>query len=243
VDQKQLIRDRIWHHIDADPSVRRAPGAQGRIPNFVGAEAAAQRLVALAEWHAARVVKSNPDSPQQSVRSAAIAAGKLLYMAVPRLTLDVPFLALSLAHLAVPAAEAASIDGAHQHGVLTRLEDVQPVDFIVCGSVAVNASGVRIGKGGGYADLELALLAELGLVGEQTLITTTVHDHQVLDEELPETKHDCRVDVIATPTRVIRCARATRPTGIIWQDLAPEKIAAIPLLAARRHRGTPARPG
>ncbi len=133
VDQKQLIRDRIWHQIDADPNVRRAPGAQGRIPNFVGAEAAARGLVALREWHAARVVKSNPDSPQQSVRSAAIEAGKLLYMAVPRLTLDAPFLALSLAQLAVPAEEAANIDGAHRHGVLTRLEDVQPVDFIVCG--------------------------------------------------------------------------------------------------------------
>ena len=118
--------------------------------------------------------------------------------------------------------------------MLTRLEDVKPVDFIVCGSVAVNASGVRLGKGGGYADLELALLAELGLVGEHTWIATSVHDHQVLDEELPETSHDFRVDLIATPTRVIRCARSVRPTGIIWGDLAPEKIAAIPVLAARR---------
>jgi 5-formyltetrahydrofolate cyclo-ligase len=234
VEQKQLIRDRIWQRIDSDPGVRRAPGAQGRIPNFVGAEVAAQQLIALAEWHAACVVKSNPDSPQLSVRSAAIEAGKLLYMAVPKLTLDAPFLALRRAQLAVPAVAAASIDGAHEHGVLTRLEDVKPVDLIVCGSVAVNAGGVRVGKGGGYADLEFALLAELGLVGERTLIATTVHDYQVLDEALPETDHDFRVDLIATPTRVIRCPRATRPSGIIWRDLPPEKIAAIPLLAARR---------
>jgi 5-formyltetrahydrofolate cyclo-ligase len=66
------------------------------------------------------------------------------------------------------------------------------------------------------------------------LIATTVHDHQVLDEDLPETKHDFRVDVISTPTRVIRCARAARPNGIIWEELTPEKIAAIPLLSARR---------
>ena len=41
------------------------------------------------------------------------------------------------------------------------------MDLVVCGSVAVNRSGVRLGKGGGYADLELALLVEPGLVSNQ----------------------------------------------------------------------------
>jgi 5-formyltetrahydrofolate cyclo-ligase len=108
-----------------------------------------------------------------------------------------------------------------------------PIDLIVCGSVAVSPSGVRVGKGGGYADIEYALLAELGLVTEQTLIATTVHDLQVLDEPLPETPHDFRVDLIATPTRVLECPRAPRPRGILWEDLDAEKIAAIPALAAR----------
>jgi 5-formyltetrahydrofolate cyclo-ligase len=231
VIEKQAIRERIWRRIDTDPDVGRPPGAEGRIPNFAGAEAAAERLARLEEWQAARVIKSNPDTPQLPVRAAAIDAGKLLYMAVPKLSAEAPFFALTKSTLQLAPREAATIDGARAAGVLTALELVEPVDLIVCGSVAVNAQGVRIGKGGGYADLEFALLAELGLVSDQTLIATTVHDVQVLDDALPETAHDFRVDVIATPTRTIHCARAARPQGILWNDLDAQKIAAIPLLA------------
>jgi 5-formyltetrahydrofolate cyclo-ligase len=235
VADKQSIRERVWRSIESAPDVRRLPGTQGRIPNFVGAEAAAERLARLPEWRAARVLKLNPDSPQLPVRARAIDAGKLLYMAVPKLASETPFFTLERAALpdSVSSHEAASIDGAARHGVATRLEDMRPIELIVSGAVAVNVSGVRIGKGGGYADLELALLAERGLVGDHTLLATTVHDLQVLDEELPETAHDFRVDVIITPTRVITCPRAARPRGILWGDLAADKIAAIPLLAQR----------
>jgi len=46
------------------------------------------------------------------------------------------------------------------------------------------------------------------------------------------------VDFIVTPERVIDCRRVgPRPAaGICWDDLTEEKIAAIPLLAARRER-------
>jgi 5-formyltetrahydrofolate cyclo-ligase len=30
---------------------------------------------------------------------------------------------------------------------------LQPVDLVVCGSVAVNREGTRVGKGGGFSDL------------------------------------------------------------------------------------------
>ena len=35
------------------------------------------------------------------------------------------------------------------------------------------------------------------------MIATTVHDLQVLDEDLPEQAHDFRVDLIVTPDRII----------------------------------------
>jgi 5-formyltetrahydrofolate cyclo-ligase len=95
----------------------------------------------------------------------------------------------------------------------------------------VNPDGVRIGKGGGYADIEYALLAELCLITEHTVIATTVHDLQVFAQTLPETPHDFRVDLIATPTRVYRCPRVERPRGIVWEHLDAEKIASIPVLA------------
>jgi 5-formyltetrahydrofolate cyclo-ligase len=234
MDEKQRIRELCWGRIDAAPDVRRAPGAAFRIPNFVGAELAAERLAAHATWQGARVLKMNPDSPQLALRALAIDAGKRVFMAVPKLGAEHPFSALERARLGdIPALSAATIEGAARYGVPTALEAMAPIDLIVCGSVAVNPAGVRIGKGGGYADIEYALLAELGWVNDQTRIATTVHDLQVLDEQLPETAHDFRVDLIATPTRLIECAGGRRPRGIIWDDLDAEKIAAIPALVAR----------
>jgi 5-formyltetrahydrofolate cyclo-ligase len=58
----------------------------------------------------------------------------------------------------------------------------------------------------------------------------------VSSEPLPETAHDFRVDLIATPTRVLHCARVQRPRGLVWEHLDPGKIAAIPVLAARAGR-------
>lgn len=237
---KQRIRERIWQQLDADPAARTPRPARGRIPGFQGAEAAADRLAALPSWRAARVLKLNPDTPQRPVRCRALESGKLLYMAVPRLASERPFLALQQSALpaGVDAESAVSIDGAERHGRPLRVDELAPIELIVCGSVAVSAGGVRIGKGAGYADLEFALLAELGLVSERTLIATTVHDLQVLEEALPETEHDFRLDLIVTPTRVLHCPRVKRPPGLLWEQLAPEQLAAIPALqqAASRRR-------
>jgi len=234
MNEKQSLREQVWQRIGADPAVRTQVPPAGRIPGFIGADAAAERLSGLPEWQAARVLKLNPDTPQGPVRALAIEQGKLVYMAVPKLASELPFIALEQRLLGVSAQQAASIEGAQRHGVPTRVEDLQPVDLIVCGTVAVNPNGVRIGKGAGYADLEFALLSELGLVTARTRIATTVHDVQVLEQALPETEHDFRVDLIVTPTRVIRCPRSERPRGLIWEHLDAEKIPAIPALAARQ---------
>ena len=50
--------------------VARFPGAAGRIPNFTGAEAAAERLRGLPAWQAAGTVKSNPAPPSGRCGSA-----------------------------------------------------------------------------------------------------------------------------------------------------------------------------
>ena len=60
-----------------------------------------------------------------------------------------------------------------------------------------------------------------------------MHPVQVLDEDLPETRHDFRVDVIVTPDEVIRCRRAHRPRGIVASHLDADTAAAIPVLAGR----------
>jgi 5-formyltetrahydrofolate cyclo-ligase len=110
---------------------------------------------------------------------------------------------------------------------------LRPVDLVVCGSVAVNREGARVGKGGGFSDLEFALLVEAGLIGPDTVVATTVHPLQVLEGPLPETGHDFRLDLIVAGEEVIRCRRPRRPLGVLWDHLDPAKVAAIPALAAR----------
>lgn len=234
---KAELRQQVWAEMRA-AKVARFPGAAGRIPNFTGAEAAAERLRGLPAWQAARTVKANPDAAQWPVRQRALEDGKTVYMAVPRLAGPEPFFALDPAHLAEPPRKASSISGASRSARRADLADLSPVDLVVMGSVAVAADGARLGKGGGFADLEYALASAAGLIGPDTVSVTTVHELQVARPgTTPVTSHDVLVDFIVTPERVIDCRpqHAPRPVaGIHWADLTEEKIAAIPLLTALR---------
>ena len=230
-EAKQEIRRRVWDLLVAERVVE--PGVHGYIPAFVGAEAAADRLAGLAEWRAARVVKAVPDRAQQPVRERALRDGKLLYVAVPKLAAEQPFFVLDPAGLAAAPAEAAAKDHAARHARKVAVEDMRRVDVGVCGSVAVNRRGSRLGKGAGYSDIAVALLQEAGRIGPSTVIVTTVHPLQVIDDAMPETEHDFSVDLIVTPDEVIECEPQRRPTGLYWNNLTAAKIAAIPVLAAR----------
>jgi 5-formyltetrahydrofolate cyclo-ligase len=230
----------VWRLLEKE-GVARFPGAKGRIPNFVGAEAAAERLASLPDWKRAKVVKANPDSPQLPVRTRALAEGKLVYMAVPRLAEAKPFIVLDPKKLKVPPRRAASIRGAAAAGKKVKIKEMPRIDLVVCGSVAVNRKGVRVGKGGGYSDLEFALLVEAGLIEDDTTLATTVHPFQIVDEDLPETDHDFRVGRIVTHEEAITCRGARRPPGILWGHLAEEEISTIPALASMApNRGDPA---
>lgn len=245
---KAALREEVWAAL-AEPGVSRFPGPDGRIPNFVGAEAAAERLRGLDAWRAAATVKANPDSPQLPVRQRALEDGKTVFMAVPRLAGEEPFFRLDAASLPVPPRKAASIKGASQHGQLVSLDELEPVDLAVVGCVAVSSDGARLGKGGGFSDLEYALAWEAGLLDERTVIVTTVHERQVVDDgRIPMAEHDLRLDVIVTPERVIECRAAgrRRQGGVRWDELTDDKIAAIPILGRRRPApgtGPPSRAG
>jgi 5-formyltetrahydrofolate cyclo-ligase len=236
---KAALRQEVWSEMTA-ARVARFPGAAGRIPNFAGAESAAERLRATAVWQAAGTVKANPDSAQLPVRQRALEDGKTVYMAVPRLAEREPFFALDPDHLSEPPRKAASIRGASRSARRVTLAELSPVDLVVMGSVAAGEDGARLGKGGGFADLEFALAAAAGLIGPHTVLVTTVHELQVRAAGMiPLTGHDVPVDLIVTPERIIDCRPRHGPraaAGIRWEDLTEEKIAAIPLLAAQRER-------
>ena len=182
--------------------------------------------------------QEQPDAPQLPVRTRALADGKLLYMAVPRLVEERPFILLDPGRLEVPPRRAASIGGSARAGRRIGVAELRPVDLVVCGSVAVNRQGARVGKGDGFSDLEFALLVEAGLVGTDTVVATTIQPLQVLAEALPETDHDFRLDLIIAGEEVIGCPRSRQPQGILWDHLDAAKVAAIPVLAARAQRTT-----
>ncbi|MFC4591444.1 5-formyltetrahydrofolate cyclo-ligase [Sphaerisporangium corydalis] len=231
---KEAVRDKVWRRLLGEGVV--PPDSYGKIPGFYGAEATAERVAELDFWQRASTVKANPDWAQLPVRVRALEDGKRLYMAVPKMAGLQPFYLLDPATIAVSVEEAATKKGAARFARRVGVEDMRPIDLVVCGCVAVNRSGARIGKGAGYSDLEVALLIEAGLVTGETVIVAPVHALQVLDEDIPETGHDFSVDYIVTPDEVIACADRRRPSGIVWNDLTAEKIAAIPILAVQQER-------
>ncbi len=227
---KSEIREHVWRLLE----VRRAarfPGPKGRIPNFVGAEQAALALQALPIWGRSRIIKVNPDAPQLPVRRMALREGKTVYVPVPKLREEECFIELHPAQLGKNLAKAASIKGAARYGRAVRVPEVRPLDLIICGSVAVNGQGARVGKGGGYSDLEFGLLRDAGVVTEHTPILTTIHPLQIVPWDVEMLPHDIPVDWIVTSEGPLRCgSRYRKPGGIYWEFLTDEKIAAIPTL-------------
>jgi 5-formyltetrahydrofolate cyclo-ligase len=226
---KQRARERIWGELTRTGQAGFPRPIQGRIPNFLGSEAAARVLAARPEFEQARVVKVNPDAPQRWLRAEVLRRGKILLAPTPRLREG--FLVLDPALIPSSAyARAASIGGMARYGVPTPLEAAPRPELLVVGSVAVDRRGARTGKGEGYGEIEYALLRHLGLIDATTPIATTVHDLQVVDE-LPLEPFDVTVDLIVTPTRTIEVGPPRqRPDRIFWDLLPAEKLAAIPLL-------------
>lgn len=237
---KAALRRECWLNLRMARAAR-FPGVEGRIPNFVGSEAAAERLFETEIWKRARVVKCNPDSPQRAVRRRALLDGKKLYLAVPRLQEDHPFVELDRAWIDEKECwDASSIQGGSSRGRAVQVRRMKPIDLIVTGCVGASRDGSRLGKGGGFSDLEFALLREAGLVGGSTPVVTTLHPAQLVEPGgIPMLPHDQPLDLIALPDELVICdGEHPRPRGIRWTELDDDKLASIPVLArlARRRK-------
>lgn len=219
---KKEIREHIWSIMEMKNIARFPRPVYGRIPNFVGAEQAALKIKSLDIWEKAEVIKANPDSPQKPLRYYALMDGKKLIMATPRLREG--FLLLDPSKIpSTKYSYASTIRGAFIYGRKISLREIPMVDLIVTGCVAVDRRGGRLGKGGGYAELEYAILREIGSIDEQVYVATTVHDIQIVDH-VPLEPHDLTVDIIATPTRIyIVEPRPPKPKGIIWELLGEKR--------------------
>lgn len=205
--EKEKVRRYVWNLLETEGVALFPKPIVGRIPNFVGAEKAAELLRTLPEYQKAKTIACNPDSPQRPVRGIALKDGKRVVMATPRLKKGF----ILLDPTTIPEnrlGEAATIRGAFKYGRPVDPSQVK-VDLFIAGSVAVSLDGGRLGKGTGYSDQEYAILRSKGAITPDIPVVTTVHDLQVV-EEIPKEKWDVPVNLIITPTRIHRLAYAIK---------------------------------
>ncbi len=226
---KEEIRKEIWDLLEETNIATFPRPVYGRIPNFIGSNVAAEKLDELSVWRKARIIKSNPDSPQKWVRERALKKNKTVYMAVPRLREEKCFLKINPKKIP-DASQASTIKGAFKYGTQIHPDEMEKVDAIIVGSVAVNKKGAKIGKGGGFSDLEYAIGREFGFVEKGTPTISTVHPYQIVDYECPMEVHDVSLDYILTRDNIIVTnTNYIKPKGIDW-DILGDKINEIPIL-------------
>lgn len=238
-EAKDSLRREVWSSLE---STNTGVGAvRSRIPNYARAHEAADQLATLDIWKDASIVKSNPDPAQAHVRLRALQDGKTLYTPVPELTEPFPFVCLDPADLLAQGVSFENVmfsEGAVEIGAPVGFDEMEPFDIVVVGCVAVTRAGGRTGKGGGFADLELGIFRDVGLVQPETPIVTTVHDSQIVDDDrVAMVGHDTPLDWIITPDEAIE-TRTTypRPGGVDWRSVQPDQLEGIPFLSALQVR-------
>lgn len=113
-----------------------------RIPNFKGANAAGEKVVAMETFKNAKTVKVNPDKLQEFVRCKALEENKVLLVPTPRLK-------NGLFNRIVPPFDGntatlkkcATKEGITNHSTPVGLDHRVNIDLIVIGSVAVSTKG------------------------------------------------------------------------------------------------------
>lgn len=232
-DTKTAARQAVWDALEETGAARFPFPPHGRIPNFEGAPAAAERLFEHGPFLDARRIKVNPDAPQRHVRSEALRRGCVVFVPTPRLRGGFK----RLDPEAIPEAEidsAASLSNMDRWAEPVDLEELPQLDGIVTGSVAVTREGRRCGKGEGYSDLEYAILQELG--HDPVPVATTVHPLQVVDA-VPTDPHDLPLSWIVTPEEGISLDDPPPPpAGIDWTALSEEDFEAMPVLRELREK-------
>lgn len=231
----KIVREKIWAKLKdvAIADSRFHLNFAEVIPDFVGSPAATDRLVAEPWFVKGKYAFITPDNCLVDLRRRMLLAGQSMVVSTYGIYRGFRLLEPSM----VPPGQeqfAAWLDGLEHFGRPITLEEVARrgrFDFMVTGASAVSLDGVRFGKGHGFFDLEWGMFTDLGIVDETTPVAAVVHDVQVVEDKLFPSPTDILVDLIATPTRLIRVERrAQRPRGIKWDLLDPKTIENTPPL-------------
>lgn len=240
---KRAIRLETWQRIkDQKLSPLRRFTVFNKIPNFIGADKAAELLAETEEFKKANSIKVNIDLAQEQVKLEVMKANKTLFVPPAQKSPNV--------YAKIKSCNSEEVDLVAQKKIIKLqgaedtfeeidINNIEKLDMVVVGSCAVSRQGHRIGKGNGYVDLDVGILTYLGVITKDTLIVTTVHEVQVYDtlpEELFQT-YDLPLDLIVTPTEVIRVSnRLSRPAGIQWNLLSSRRLEIVPVLKSIKER-------
>nr|XP_009797880.1 PREDICTED: 5-formyltetrahydrofolate cyclo-ligase-like protein COG0212 isoform X2 [Nicotiana sylvestris] len=185
---KWVIRKRIWDLMEAQNIAQFPRPVHHRIPNFLGASVAANKLSELEEFKGAKCVKVNPDTPQKQVRFLTLDGGKKLLTPQPRLRTG--FFSVLESSMLSPGTikEACTSAGVAKYGRPIGLDEKIKVDLIVIGSVAVDPrTGARLGKGEGFAELEYGMLRYMGAIDDSTpVVTSGIYWEKLSPEKLSQ---------------------------------------------------------
>lgn len=233
--QPPVSRKRIWEKMKevAVPDARLHLDFSEFIPDFEGSEKATARIVGEKDiWHSGLAFVT-PDNSTTEFRQCMIEAGIPFVMSTYNMRRGFIYVAPG----SVPrGAErfAAWLEGIEHFGksvTLAEIAELGKFDLLVTGASAVSNDGLRFGKGHFYLDLEWAMFTDMGLMNEKTPVVALVHDYQVVDDRLSVGETEFAIDIIATPTRLIRVERsAKRPRGVGWERITPQLLEEVPPL-------------
>jgi 5-formyltetrahydrofolate cyclo-ligase len=174
--------------------------ARGRIPLAdlaAAAEATAARLLATEEVRRAATVAAYVSVGREPgtglLLDALVAAGKRVIVPLLRPDDDLDWAAYT---------DAASLLSARRGllepaGPALGVEAIATADAVIVPGLAVDRTGLRLGRGGGSYDRALARVP----VGTFTCVV--LNDEEVLDQ-VPADDHDRRVTAAVTPQRLLR---------------------------------------
>ncbi|ETO28950.1 hypothetical protein RFI_08176 [Reticulomyxa filosa] len=255
---KEHYRQKVWSHMEHNNIAAFPRPVFHRIPNFVGSKKAAQNLLKISEFVEAKIVKCGPDKAQQYVRVLCLQQNKKLLVPCPQMRHGLFYMIeIPQSRVKEYMSKYGSLDGLYEYastqkgmnefGKELSIKDMQTqikkIDVCIVGSVAVDKNnGNRIGKGKGYADMELAILSEYCqcIDPKSTCVITTVHDCQVFDclniqpIDKQQQQQGLRLDYIVTPTKVIRINKDKNDKHIYsidWNRVTSQQLQSIPILA------------
>jgi len=235
--QVRLRMREVVEHI-ALPDSRWHTDVTRFVPDFKGSGEAVEALARSDEYLRSGTIFVTPDNSVRGLIASALGHGRRVL--VPTYGLRRGIVCLDGPAIDPTQREFAStLDGLERFGRALKLDELAStrIDLIVTGAVAVSRDGRHFGSAAAYFEIEWGILRALGAVDHDTPVVCVCHDSQVV-----ELRHDWEdgsvsVDLIVTPTAVVRAKGPLhRPAGVNWDAVTTEQLTTLAYLNSLQDR-------